>query len=241
MMIRSLAGVTLGFLISGGLALAGGAGRQVPQVAWPKFVADPSCIPELENGSLRLGTRPDLQISARMKVMFAADQADRQGAIDWKRVVPRDQERRKEVMGLLKAGKLVTGTDLLTAVLVFHHGECSNHHLLASALAGKALELDKSIPRWIYPETFDRYLVSINKLQKYGTQYATVLTRYNSYSGQPEGCDILEAAIDPSITDAERAKYGLSPLTQFMTDYSLHRAADLRDCRDSVEKAREGR
>lgn len=114
---------------------------------------------------------PALADHAEMARIFAEDQADRQGTIDWKIVTPRDVARRARVKELLAAGELTSGPDFYGAAFVFQHGSEPNDYLLAHTLAMVAVKLGVAKAIWIASATLDRYLQSVGQPQIYGTQY----------------------------------------------------------------------
>lgn len=66
------------------------------------------------------------------------------------------------------------------------------------------MELDplNSTARWLAAASKDRYLMTLGKPQLYGTQFKKV-----------DGKWILWE-VDPSVTDEERAKWGVPPLVE---------------------------
>lgn len=107
-----------------------------------------------------------------MAAIFAADQADRQGNIDWSVVGPRDEARRSKVRALLDAGQLRAADDYYGAAFVFQHGDSADDCLLAHVLAMAAMTLGRNDASWIATATLDRYLQRIDRPQVFGTQYA---------------------------------------------------------------------
>lgn len=141
-------------------------------------------------------------ISERMRVIFDDDQAARMGeSIDPEALMRGDTARRVEVMGYLQDGKLTTGTDMYYVAFVFQHGNCSEHYKLANRLAARAIILDHNDARWIYAATLDCYLLSQGEKQKFGTQYTS-----------SDGCTYALEPVDPGMTDAYRALYGVPSL-----------------------------
>ncbi len=142
--------------------------------------------------------------SERMQVIFDEDQAARMGEdIDWKVLNREDSARRVEVMGYLQDGKLTTGADMYNAAFIFQHGNCPKHYKLANRLAGRAIVLDYNDARWIYAATLDRYLLSRGEKQKFGTQYTST-----------DSCTYVLEPVDPGMTDAYRALYGVPSLAE---------------------------
>jgi hypothetical protein len=112
--------------------------------------------------------------------MFQEDQADRnvdyenmteQERSEWrKRVRPRDDQRHKEAMDLVKRGELHTGTDFEEASFIFQHGLDPDDYLLAHTLAVIAVAKGRSQSRWIVAASLDRYLHKMKQQQIYGTE-----------------------------------------------------------------------
>ena len=203
MILRS---VIPAFFIAVGTACAGGSGGPVAQVDWPQFAADRNCTPPIQGGTLRLGTQASPAVSAQIKAIFDADQADRQGNIDWAKVGPRDLTRQAAVLKLLQSGRVATSEELVGAAFVFQHGNCPNHYLLAHTLADQAIRRGdrQAVTKFIFAATYDRWLLSTGKLQKYAIQYM----------GDGDGCNTRLSATDPASTDAERTALGLPTLAE---------------------------
>jgi hypothetical protein len=145
------------------------------------------------------------RINAELADIFAADQADRQGAyesIDWKVVTPRDEARRKRVDEIIAAGGAKVADDYYHAAMVFQHGAGLPEIQRAHQLARKAVELDAEhkSARWLAAASEDRALMYEKKPQRYGTQYT-----------KRDGTWILWD-VDPSVTDDERARWNVPPL-----------------------------
>jgi hypothetical protein len=156
------------------------------------------------------------QTSRRMQQLFDADQADRQGDLsklgqnEINKLIAQDLARRQETLEYILRDRLSTDADFLGAGFIFQHGNCSDSYLLAHQLAGYAIALSEStvsrgeqkeLSRWLYAATFDRYLRSQNKPQKFGTQYIVT------------SCAALQE-FDPATSDAERAQYSVPTLEQ---------------------------
>ncbi len=131
-----------------------------------------------------------------MARIFAEDQADRQGPIDWKVVTPRDVARRARVKELLAQDELKSSQDFHGAAFVFQHGSEPKDYLLAHTLAMVAVKLGDDLAIWIASATLDRYLQSIGQPQIYGTQYR-----------RPAGTDWTQQPMDEDlISDALRVQ-----------------------------------
>jgi len=103
--------------------------------------------------------------------IFKSDQSDRTQHIDWNIVQKNDSLREARVYELLDSNKVHTSTDYKNAALIFHHGEDSVAYKMAVKLMKKSIELDSTSNKWFLAVLTDRYLLSINKPQIYGTHY----------------------------------------------------------------------
>lgn len=137
--------------------------------------------------------------------MFKSDQADRTTSnIDWNIVQKHDSIREKRVYELLDSNKVLTAADYKYAALIFHHGEDSVAYGMAVKLMKKSLELDSTRNKWYLAAITDRYLLSINKPQIYGTQYKRLANKIM----------VKEEMDSTKITDAERIEYGVETLAE---------------------------
>jgi len=149
-----------------------------------------------------------LEDNADLQRLRDADQAARSPGrdnIDWSIVAKQDQERRVEVLALLKAGKARTSADYYNAAMVYQHGDGVEDIRQAHALASIAtlLQPDHKPALWLRAASWDRLLMRLNKPQWYGTQFT-----------KPEGSELWELyKVDESaVTDADRAALGVRPL-----------------------------
>jgi hypothetical protein len=140
--------------------------------------------------------------------LYLDDQADRQVSsfeqIDWSKVAPRDEARRKRVDELIAAGAAHAADDYYHAAMVYQHGNAVAEIQRAHDLAVKAVELDpaQDSARWLAAAAEDRVLMYQYKAQKWGTQYKKV-----------DGKWILWP-VDPRVTDAQRAEWEVPPLDE---------------------------
>ena len=129
---------------------------------------------------------------------FIADQADRQEPINWEKVNQNDSQRRKQVQKMIDDNLLIDSEDFYHAAMVFQHGENSDDYKNANELAKKSMDMGYEPAKWLFAASFDRYLLSIGKHQKFGTQF-----RFD------ENGKKLYFPIDPKTTDGERRKYNV--------------------------------
>lgn len=157
-------------------------------------------------GEIRFEGEESTETTARLKVLFDADQAREQGdwaTIDWKKVGAEDLARRLEIAPLLVAGKITRAESLYHAAMIFQHGTCPAHFKLTADLALKAVELGHDKARWLHAAGLDRYLMNLGQPQKYGTQF----------SKTDDGVWRLYE-VDPAVTDEERARFNVPPLAK---------------------------
>ncbi len=158
-------------------------------------------------GSARGGDAPVASDNLELQRMFADDQADRTPGlhgIDWSVVGPRDQARLKRARELYQAGELRTGKDWLHAALILQHSSEPNDYLLAHEMCVAALAEGERGARWLVAATEDRFLMSIGRTQRFGTQYE---------AADAPGKFRL-APTDPQVTDELRAAVGAPPLAE---------------------------
>lgn len=117
-------------------------------------------------------SNPQLQEvrSKELQRLVKEDQDDRVGPIDWQKVSPRDKQRRMRVGEIFGEGCLKTASDFLAAALIYQHGTDSSHYFQTYIWAKQAVELGDYHQTRLMALGIDRYLVSINKKQLFGTQ-----------------------------------------------------------------------
>lgn len=124
-----------------------------------------------------------------------------------------DDARRRRVLELLAQGRVETARDRLHAALILQHTPGSvcegqlrssnpENYLLAHHLAQAALDAGLDEARFLVAASIDRYLAFTEGRQRYGTNRLVDLETGESYL--PE--------IDRSVSDEERARYGVPPL-----------------------------
>ncbi|PHR74169.1 MAG: hypothetical protein COA67_02040 [Lutibacter sp.] len=137
--------------------------------------------------------------------IYENDQNDRMtDNINWYEVNKRDSLRRVRVHQLLDSGKVKTGKDLKNAAMVFQHGNDSTDYGLAVILMKKAIKKDTTINKWLFAAATDRYLLSKNEPQIYGTQYQKM-------GEEPWKLGEIDTT---KISDIERFEYGVETLAE---------------------------
>jgi len=144
-------------------------------------------------------------LNAELIQIHHDDQADRASSyekIDWAKVTPRDEARRKRVDEILAAGGARAADDYYHAAMVYQHGNAPAEIQRAHDLAVQAVELDPDhdAAKWLAAAAEDRKLMYEHKAQKWGTQYKKI-----------DGSWIVWP-VDPAITDEQRAEWEVQPL-----------------------------
>ncbi|WP_282037955.1 hypothetical protein [Saccharicrinis aurantiacus] len=138
--------------------------------------------------------------------IYQNDQADRQtDNIDWSVVSKNDSLREVRIYQLLDSNKVKTSKDYHNAAMIFQHGGDSTAYGMAVKLMRKSIELDSTANKWLLAAAIDRYLLSKDEPQIYGTQYQKF--------GKDEPWQI--GKMDTTkISDAERIEYGVATLAE---------------------------
>jgi hypothetical protein len=123
--------------------------------------------------SVNASARETLADNSELASLRQQDQADRQGAIDWTQVAPRDAARLARVKALIREGALRTGSDYENAAWVFQHGDTADDIRMAHALATLAMNLapEEKRRRWLVAASWDRLLMRQQQPQWYATQF----------------------------------------------------------------------
>lgn len=125
---------------------------------------------------------PEAQGAASKELLklVADDQAIRQNfnlkKIDTQEMQNGDLRRRTRVSELFAAGCLKTADDYFSAALIFQHGEISDHYYQTFIWAKRSAELGNVGAKQLSALAIDRYLVSVNKNQIFGSQFYTFMS-----------------------------------------------------------------
>lgn len=116
-----------------------------------------------------------------------------------------DSERLREVNKIIQNGGLSTSNDFFNAGIILQHGNKPSNYKKANELAKKAVEIDANnrIAKILIAQSMDRYLLSINKPQIYGTQRKEI--------GELEYLEDIDTL---KISDEERKKLGIQTLKE---------------------------
>ena len=116
-------------------------------------------------------------------------------------VAPRDKERQKRVLGILKKrGKNLEAIDYYHAAMVFQH---SSNIKKAVSLARRSMEMNYEKAKWLYAAATDRYLVRKGRKQKFGTQFLVL-----------NDGKIKPYPVDKRTSDKTREKYNVPSMKE---------------------------
>ena len=149
--------------------------------------------------------KPEMQASRSNELitMVEADQNERanfDNLSDEERLTLFDNDliRRKRVGEILGEGCFKTPDDYAAASLIYQHGDVPDHYYQAFVWANRAVQLGDLNQKSLVAMTIDRYLVSIGKMQLFGSQaYASAATGW---------CYCLES-VESSFPDSIRKEY----------------------------------
>lgn len=115
--------------------------------------------------------------SQELQRLVKEDQDDRIPPVDWQRVLPRDEARRKSVGEIFGEGCFKTAEDYAAAALVYQHGNVPDHFFQTFLWAKRAVELGDSSQKRLMAMGMDRYLVNIGHKQLFATQASKPATQ----------------------------------------------------------------
>lgn len=144
--------------------------------------------------------------SAELQKIELEDQADRKGQmdqIDWKKVTPRDLQRRIRVAELFAAGCFKDAKDFANAALVYQHGDTADHAFQAFVWAKRAIQLGDSSQKSLMAVALDRYLVRSGQKELFASQAS---------KGPGESCWCLEP-VEESFPEKLRVEYAKRSLS----------------------------
>ncbi len=126
-----------------------------------------------ENAVLDTGT-----VSDKLEYAYVTDQSDRKQLRSYFPVLSeldqRDQKRMDQVIELQKQKKIVEPLDKFYAAFIYHHSDNSDDYKTASKLAAAAAKApvlkDHYQVQWLARASYDRYMISIGKEERYNTQ-----------------------------------------------------------------------
>lgn len=157
--------------------------------------------------------------------IFTEDQSDRAlfraQEIAWDQVESRDRLRESLVKAALSEGRLQTGADYYHAAMILQHGLQPEEYLLAHELCIVAISKGEERAMWLAAASEDRFLRSIGRLQRFGTQHwkAETAESIQLYPVDPSVSDELRRAFQaPTLRQAEervaKRNAGLNELSE---------------------------
>ena len=143
--------------------------------------------------------------NAELLRLYTADQADRTGEdIDWEAVSARDAARQARVKEMLAADVPKTGADFFHAAMVLQHSSKPDDYLLAHELCVIAIGKGFDRARWLAAAAEDRFLMTIGRPQRFGTQYRS----------EGPGTPVKLYQVDPEVTDSMRRHFDTPSLEE---------------------------
>ena len=120
-------------------------------------------------------------------------------------LISHDEQRRKQLHDYLKRHALKTGQDYYYAAMLLQHGNNKKHYRKAYSFAKTSSRMGYKPAFWLTAATFDRYLKSLGRHQKYGTQF---------YIGRDGTWKIWPYS--KRTTDEERRRFHVEPLKEML-------------------------
>lgn len=147
------------------------------------------------------------QASARLAALYADDQAARYaGFADVRSLLGLligDWQRLQQVRRIMDAHMLSRAEDYYHAAMILQHGQRPDDFLRAQAAAQRAAELGDARGIGLSALAEDRYLISLDQPQRYGSQF---------FCSSPEGWQLYP--VDQAVTDQERQALGMPSLDE---------------------------
>lgn len=159
------------------------------------FLAQISCANESKQSA----------ISVELEKLYEEDQSDRNSAgmnTDWEAISIRDEQREIRVKELLALGPLGDGSAYYHAAIVLQHASTPDDYLLAHDLCVIALAKGEQKAKWLAAASMDRFLISIGRQQRFGTQF------FSNKSFRPPRL----AQVDPNVSDVIRQELDVPTL-----------------------------
>lgn len=116
----------------------------------------------------------DLAPAEQLRYLHDSDQADRK-SMRFASGAARDAQRRARVLELAEAGVIRTPLDHYHAGLVLHHGVAPAHYRRAHRYVVVAAQAGLGRGEWLRKASYDRWMASLGRPQRYGTQSAATV------------------------------------------------------------------
>ena len=116
----------------------------------------------------------------------------------------RGEERLSRVKALAAAGALKSGGDFFAAASILYKRYTLEDAAQARELGAEAARRGHPTGLWLAANAWDLWLKIARRPQRFGTQY----------SQDPQTRKLTLYPVDPSVTDEERARWGIPPLAE---------------------------
>lgn len=175
-----------------------------------------------------------------LQEIVKADQAERinfekKSAQDLQLMALHDVDRRKRVGEIYGEGCFKTAEDYAAAALVFQHGDLPDHFLTTFLWSKKAVELGDPSQKHLMALAIDRYLVSSNHKQLFGSQAM-------KSDQNPDSCWCLQE-IESSFPDSLKKKYldkNAQPYTKWLESLNEKRTCPIIFCEKKLLPSPQG-
>lgn len=117
-----------------------------------------------------------------------------------------EKQTRKEIIAMLKKGEIKTSDDFYRAAMLFQHGKDFKSYALAVTFAAISGHLGEPWGRSLYVMALDRFLLSINQKQHFGTNFEKVKGKWRL------------SLYNKKTSDFERQFYLIEPIKKIMQE-----------------------
>jgi hypothetical protein len=157
------------------------------------------------------GTSDVAEAAARLRAAYEADQVEHAAVPpvdtpDYQALRARDRARRGDALAALARLAAADGgvppEALYQGAWLLNHGEHAEEARRAHELAHAAAQRGHAPARWLAAAAYDRWCMYEGRPQRYGTQFVPDGVRYRLWD------------VEPTTTDAERARWDVPPLAE---------------------------
>ncbi|RYG10316.1 MAG: hypothetical protein EOO07_22380 [Chitinophagaceae bacterium] len=149
-------------------------------------------------------------IATELEKLYSEDQADRNVVgmnTDWEAISIRDEQRENRVKELLSIGSLGGGSEYYHAAMILQHATTPDDYLLAHDLCLIAVSKGEQKAKWLAAASMDRFLISIGRQQRFGTQFLSNKSFRPPHLVQVDAnvSDVLRKELDvPTLANAKK-------------------------------------
>lgn len=169
------------------ILLAAGIARVFRPKLNPKWIKTPLLVAGICAAGIVIGlfrpleqaVLPTGSVGEQLAHAYKTDQADRMTIKTYlnlfaDNMAHRDNVRLEQVQKLYQRNQIIEPIDKFYAAFIFHHSKQTSFFEIAQQLASEAAAVhelkDNYVVQWLAKATYDRWMVSLGKPQKYGTQ-----------------------------------------------------------------------